>query len=74
MCSARASRAWVHIDRDPDRLTLLIGDDGVGGADPTAGTGLAGLADRVSALGGSLHITSPVGGPTQIEVQIPCGS
>ena len=71
---ARATRAWVHIERDPDRLRLTIGDDGVGGADPAGGTGLSGHRDRVDALGGSIHITSPVGGPTQIEVQIPCGS
>ncbi|MHB1138120.1 MAG: sensor histidine kinase [Microthrixaceae bacterium] len=71
---ARATRAWVHIDREPDRLRLEIGDDGAGGADPKLGTGLAGLADRVSAFGGTLHITSPLGGPTRIEVQIPCGS
>ncbi len=71
---SRATSAEVHIDRDPDRLRLRIRDDGVGGADPGGGTGLTGLADRVSALGGTLHIDSPAGGPTQIEVQIPCGS
>ena len=71
---SRATSAEVHIDRDPDRLRLRIRHDGVGGADPGGGTGLTGLSDRVSALGGTLHIDSPVGGPTQIEVQIPCGS
>jgi signal transduction histidine kinase len=69
-----ANRAWVTIRREPDRLLLVVGDDGVGGADPARGTGLGGLADRVAALGGTLHIDSPAGGPTQIEVQIPCGS
>ncbi|WP_307848626.1 sensor histidine kinase [Microbispora oryzae] len=54
------------------RLTIEITDDGVGGADPSAGSGLAGLADRVSAVDGRLMLSSPAGGPTLLRVEIPC--
>ncbi|MFJ3925920.1 sensor histidine kinase [Streptomyces sp. NPDC090022] len=55
-----------------DKLVLLITDDGRGGADPAAGTGLQGLADRVAILKGRLIVTSPTGGPTQLRVEVPC--
>jgi len=48
-----------------------VRDDGVGGADPAAGTGLRGLADRVDALGGVLRVTSPAGGGTTITAELP---
>ncbi|MGW8953567.1 sensor histidine kinase [Streptomyces sp. NPDC055709] len=57
-----------------DRLVLLITDDGRGGADPSAGTGLSGLADRLAILRGRLLVSSPVGGPTQIRVEVPCSA
>jgi signal transduction histidine kinase len=57
-----------------DRLVLLITDDGHGGADPASGTGLQGLADRVAILKGRLIVTSPVGGPTQLRVEVPCSA
>lgn len=69
---ARASRAEVHVRREHDVLRLTIEDDGVGGADPT-GSGLSGLADRVAGVDGHLAIDSPPGGPTVIEVELPCG-
>ena len=53
---------------------LEITDDGVGGADVTKGTGLAGLADRVSAVDGYMDVSSPLGGPTIILVELPCAS
>ncbi|HEX3815188.1 MAG TPA: sensor domain-containing protein [Mycobacteriales bacterium] len=71
---AAAERAWVTIRRAGDRLLLTICDDGRGGATPEHGTGLAGLADRVAGVDGSLHVTSPAGGPTSIEVELPCDS
>jgi signal transduction histidine kinase len=71
---ASATRATVSIRRADDRLFVVIGDDGRGGADPALGTGLAGLADRVAGVDGSLRVNSPVGGPTVIEVELPCGS
>jgi signal transduction histidine kinase len=56
------------------RIRIEIEDDGVGGADPARGTGLRGLADRVEALGGTLHVDSPVGGGTRIAAEIPHGA
>ncbi|WP_159002166.1 sensor histidine kinase [Streptomyces sp. NRRL B-3229] len=70
---AQADRAWVEIRRSGDRLTVTIGDDGRGGADPAGGSGLAGLAARVAGVDGRLHVTSPPGGPTLIKVDMQCG-
>ncbi|MFD8599638.1 sensor histidine kinase [Kitasatospora sp. NPDC059646] len=69
-----ASRAGVRLARDGDWLTVTVADDGVGGADATRGTGLAGIRHRVRALDGTVEVHSPVGGPTRIEVGLPCGS
>ena len=52
-------------------LVLRVSDDGRGGADPAGGSGLSGLAQRVRTVDGSLEITSPQGGPTQVTVQLP---
>jgi signal transduction histidine kinase len=52
-------------------LVLRVSDDGRGGAEPARGTGLAGLAQRVRTVDGRLEITSPLGGPTQVTVQLP---
>jgi signal transduction histidine kinase len=49
-----------------------VGDDGVGGADASVGTGLAGLADRVGALDGRLVVTSAPGSGTTVRAEIPC--
>jgi signal transduction histidine kinase len=54
-----------------DRLTIEIRDDGVGGADPSLGSGLLGLTDRVEAVGGRLSIESPAGGGTRLVADIP---
>jgi signal transduction histidine kinase len=70
---AHASRAEVTVSRSGDQLALAIFDDGVGGADP-AGQGLSGLAARVAGVDGRLWVTSPAGGPTSVEVVLPCGS
>jgi signal transduction histidine kinase len=53
-------------------LDIEVRDDGVGGADPGGGTGLAGLVDRVDAHGGTLTLSSPHGGPTVLRVELPC--
>ena len=63
-------RAWVG----DGRLAVEVVDDGVGGASLAKGHGLAGLADRVAALDGSLGVESPEGGPTTVRAVIPCGS
>lgn len=71
---ARATRAAVVVRRLDGMLRLVISDDGVGGADPALGTGLRGLADRVSGVDGRLHVDSPTGGPTVLTVELPCAS
>jgi signal transduction histidine kinase len=70
---ARASHASLSVRRSGDLLLLTISDDGIGGANP-AGQGLSGLAARVAAVDGRLSVSSPAGGPTVIEVALPCGS
>jgi signal transduction histidine kinase len=68
---ARASTARVCADADDGVLRIEVADDGVGGADPLAGTGLRGLADRMQILGGSLDVASPPGGGTRVTALIP---
>jgi signal transduction histidine kinase/CHASE3 domain sensor protein len=68
---ARASVVRVAVEERDDSLRLSIGDDGVGGADPTRGSGLIGLRDRAEALGGSIEVSSPPGEGTLIVVQFP---
>jgi len=70
---AHASHAQVIVVRAGDLLSLEITDDGTGGADP-AGQGLSGLAARVAGVDGQFRVTSPAGGPTTVEVTLPCGS
>jgi signal transduction histidine kinase len=57
-----------------NRLSVRVHDDGRGGADPSAGSGLRGIRRRLAAFDGSVRVTSPVGGPTLIEAELPCGS
>ena len=67
---ARASKVEIHARALDGMLELTIDDDGVGGADPSRGSGLTGLADRVEALGGRIWITSPPGGGTSLRVEL----
>ena len=60
--------------REFGALHVSVSDDGVGGAVLRRGSGLAGLRDRVAALGGTLEVFSPQGEGTRIEVAIPCAS
>jgi signal transduction histidine kinase len=71
---AQASAASVRVSRRSGMAVIEIADDGVGGADETAGTGLQGLADRVAALDGTLRILSPPGAGTVVTAELPCGS
>jgi signal transduction histidine kinase len=71
---AQATRAKVAIVLQNNRLIVEVGDDGVGGADVSRGTGLSGLSDRVGALGGWMRVLSPRNGPTSVIVELPCGS
>ncbi|MEU9091912.1 sensor domain-containing protein [Streptomyces sp. NPDC048428] len=69
-----ATAARVRIGRAPGALLVAIGDDGHGGADERGGSGLVGIRRRIAALDGTTRISSPTGGPTDIEVELPCGS
>ncbi|MDJ1131405.1 sensor histidine kinase [Streptomyces iconiensis] len=67
-----AARASVELDRSPGLLRVRVRDEGAGGADETRGTGLLGVRRRVAALDGTVHLNSPEGGPTEMEVELPC--
>ncbi|MEV0282439.1 histidine kinase [Streptomyces sp. NPDC050610] len=69
---AQASEAAVTVERFGGTLLVVIADDGVGGADPAAGTGLAGLAKRVASVDGTFSVSSPTAGPTIVTVELPC--
>lgn len=71
---ADASSVTISVGVKDQTLFLEIVDNGSGGADETAGTGLRGLADRVEAHGGRLRVTSPAGGGTRVNAELPCGS
>ncbi|MEU9605378.1 sensor histidine kinase [Streptomyces sp. NPDC048057] len=64
--------ATVRLARTPRGLTVLVRDEGCGGADERGGSGLVGIRRRVAALDGTVDVSSPAGGPTVIEVELPC--
>ena len=71
---ASEARVTVRRVRKPhDLLVVEVMDDGRGGADPAAGTGLAGLRDRLAALDGRLFVESPAGGLTRVRAELPLG-
>jgi signal transduction histidine kinase len=70
---ANAKRATVRIMQDNGSAVIEVEDDGVGGANAAAGSGLRGLADRVEALDGELTVESPPGQGTRVRAVIPCG-
>ena len=71
MKHAQASVVEMSLATRDGSLLLSIRDDGIGGADPARGSGLAGLADRVEALGGSIHVYSAAAAGTHITVGLP---
>lgn len=71
---APGAAAAVRLRLEGEALDVIVADDGPGGADVTAGTGLDGLRRRVAALDGEMRIVSPADGGTRIEVRLPCGS
>jgi PAS domain S-box-containing protein len=70
---AQASTVDVRVTRLNGHAIVEVADDGVGGADPVRGSGLRGLADRVEALDGRLHVESVEGRGTLVRAEIPCG-
>ncbi|MEN3280905.1 MAG: hypothetical protein V7607_2045 [Solirubrobacteraceae bacterium] len=70
---AHASECSVCLSLEDGRLRVEIRDDGVGGADPSTGSGLLGLQDRVEALDGSLEVDSPPGDGTAVIIELPAG-
>ncbi|MEV4771549.1 sensor histidine kinase [Micromonospora humida] len=69
-----AGRVEVTVRREQDRLLVTVTDDGHGDADEGGGSGLTGIRRRVGAYDGRMTLTSPPGGPTRLEVELPCGS
>ncbi|WP_435768808.1 sensor domain-containing protein [Nocardioides sp. SYSU DS0651] len=69
---AGAGRAWVHLHHDGSVMRAVVGDDGIGGADPRRGTGMAGVAARLAAFDGTMTVSSPPGGPTTTRLEVPC--
>jgi signal transduction histidine kinase len=75
-----AAHAWIALhheaaadaDQPVGLLRAVIGDDGKGGADPGAGTGMRGVATRLAAFDGRMWVSSPAGGPTLITLEVPC--
>ena len=71
---ADATRAWVELAHPAGLLTVVVGDDGRGGADPASGTGMRGVARRLAAFDGTMTVSSPKGGPTLVTLEVPCDS
>jgi signal transduction histidine kinase len=71
---AHANNVRMRVWRSGRMASIEIADDGVGGADDSSGSGLRGLADRVEALDGHLHVRSAPGAGTVVTAEMPCGS
>ena len=69
---ARAEHAWITASHDAGVLSVEIGDDGRGGADPAAGSGIRGVVRRLAAFDGTMRVSSPDGGPTIVTLEVPC--
>jgi signal transduction histidine kinase len=67
-----AQHAWVSLRWADGRLVATVGDDGAGGADPAAGSGLRGIRRRLAAFDGTMTVSSPPGGPTVVTMELPC--
>ena len=68
---AAASHVEVTIRRDSHAVSVVVADDGVGGADPSLGSGLRGLVDRLAVVDGTVEVTSPPGAGTRITCRVP---
>jgi signal transduction histidine kinase len=70
---ANASSIWIDVDVAHGSVHVEVGDDGVGGAAESSGSGLQGLRDRVEAMGGTFDIVSVIGAGTRVQAAIPLG-
>ncbi|GAA0934402.1 sensor histidine kinase [Virgisporangium aurantiacum] len=68
-----ASSIAMAVEFSGSRLVMRVRDDGCGGADPRGGTGLTGIRRRLAAFDGTVRVDSPAGGPTLVEMELPCG-
>lgn len=68
---SQATRAWVRAYVEGDEVVISVRDNGIGGASLDAGTGVLGIADRIDAVGGSIHLESPRGAGTTVTVRMP---
>ncbi|HET6550665.1 MAG TPA: sensor domain-containing protein [Solirubrobacter sp.] len=68
---AETRKAWVRVSRSAEEISVVVRDEGRGGATVEGGTGLRGLIDRLNVLDGRLDVASPVGGGTRLEAHIP---
>ncbi len=69
---SEADHAWVLLSHSDGVLSAVVGDDGRGGADPDAGTGMRGVMRRLSAFDGTMSVSSPDQGPTIVTLEVPC--
>jgi signal transduction histidine kinase len=69
---SEAAHAWVRLRHRDGLLRAVVGDDGKGGADPGTGTGMLGVMRRLTAFDGTMSVSSPVGGPTLVTLEVPC--
>jgi signal transduction histidine kinase len=69
---AEHQHAWVELRHDGGRLHVVVGDDGRGGADTDAGTGMRGVMRRLASFDGTMSVSSPDGGPTIVSLEVPC--
>ncbi|MET0967461.1 MAG: histidine kinase, partial [Nakamurella sp.] len=69
---AAAQNTWVWLRHDGHTLIVMVGDDGVGGAELTPEGGLIGIERRLAAFDGTLSMASPLGGPTILTIKVPC--
>ncbi|MET8122282.1 sensor domain-containing protein [Micromonospora sp. NPDC005189] len=71
---SRATGGDLRVEHRAGQLVVNVTDDGVGGAQSSTGTGLTGIRRRVAALDGRVELSSPIGGPTVLRVELPCAS
>jgi signal transduction histidine kinase len=67
-----AAQIWMDLKYADSRLRMTVADDGHGGADPARGTGLRGIERRLGTFDGTIFVSSPLGGPTVVTMEVPC--